>query len=41
MTKNKLVKLTYDYGKQKNILYLIQNNYKFMREQEKNKKRII
>ncbi|HDX9649055.1 TPA: DEAD/DEAH box helicase [Bacillus cereus] len=39
MTKNKLVKLTYDYGKQKNILYLIQNNYKFMREQEKNKKK--
>lgn len=37
MTKNKLVKLTHDYGKQKNILFLINNNYRFMKSQERNK----
>ncbi|HGN6580308.1 DEAD/DEAH box helicase [Bacillus cereus] len=37
MTKKKLVKLTHDYGKEKNILFLINSNYKYMKSKEKNK----
>ena len=34
MTKNKLIKVTFDYGIKKNIIYLIKSNYSYLRKQK-------